>query len=330
MSEVDDLAREYEKAQQKLREIRRLLTDRIIKHLIGRSVGPGACTEVGVSRILGMPRTTVRNVMQDLISEGVLYQEPTRSRPAFKPYTVKSVVCAMEKGYVSFTKEEFDRLFAVMEKGEDDGYGSWGMPFVGGEVNGKPIYRFLTGSLRNSLRDLTTRFREFEVKVSVSDLLGQAYGEEDQRRIVLMCPEYELLNDLVKTDWFPLGSWIPYEDLEPSPSKPEEAKKLLCEGIESKLRLAMACARRFLDISGKEGFAQYAERFAQERGKGFPMECVWAYAISLRHAARLGKAVGISDDIVDQCEKMACELDALVGPVAERAGTRPKAEGRSR
>jgi len=312
VSEVVDLAEEYEKAQQKLKEVRGLLSDRIIKHLIGRSVGPGASTEVGVSQILGMPRTTVRNVMQDLISEDVLYQEPTRSRPTFKPYSVKSVLTALEKGYVSFTKEEFEDLFRVMEKGEDTGYGSWGMPFIGDVIDGKHINRFLTASLRNSLKELMTRFREFRKEESVSDLLRRFYGEDRHREIMLMFPEHEILNDMVEPGEGLLARWIPFQEARSNTATPEETGNLLRKGIEAKLKTALSTAQEFIDEVGPEGFPSFKERFEEQTGKSFPKEAVWGYTSALRQAGHLGREVGVSEGLLMELEGALSKLDSMV------------------
>ena len=326
VSEEIDLAEEYEKAQKRLKEVRGLLADRIIKHLIGHSVGPGACTEVGVSQILGMPRTTVRNVMQDLISEEILYQEPTRSRPTFKPYSVKSVISALDKGYVSFTKKEFDEIFSVMEKVEEDEYGLWGMPFVGQKIKGKQINRFLTASLRNSLKELMTRFREFQPRESFSDLLVQSYGEETHKEIVLMFPEHEILNDMVEQDQGLLARWITFNEDRDHPTTPEEARHLFCQSIEEKIRSALSIAQEFIRTVESIDFQTFAKKFQEDHERSFPKECLWGYTKALKHATNLGKQVEVSQQLIQELETTISKLDTITKsePKATRAKSKKK------
>jgi len=309
MLEGSDLAGEYEKAFRKLKEIRGMLSDRVIKQLLLWSVRPRECTEYMVSSRLGMPRSTVRKVMQDLESEGILY---TQDLVTVKPYRVRNLTVAIEKGYVSFTKEEFDKVFSVGETNE-----SWdshtGSPIVGDMIDGELVHRYLGPSQKDSIRELLGRFHQFEPRDSLWDLLSEAYGEKNAKRLSLMEPEYAILSDATQQYRRPPADWIPISaDTDLSSLDADGARKLLRNSIEAKLSSAAKMATRFLDCVKKEGYQSFVAKLSQERGISFPKECVWAMAYSLRCGSRLGRSIGVQKELADQCEELATTMEQVV------------------
>ncbi len=309
MSRMDGLAEEYERTLARLKEIRGKLSDSVIKTLIKGTLGPRDCTELAISQQLGMPRSTVRKVMQELASEGILEVEDLG---IFKPYKVKSLVVAIEKGHVSFTKDEFDQLFSVSEIGHEGPSGFWGEPFVGDEVRGKLVQRYLSPSQRSSIRGLLRRFHEFEAEDTFWDRLVESYGEDELKEIWLMFPEQAVLNDAIERYRRFSADWVPIiGEMEPSDMSPEEAREVFSKTILTKLWSASKMAQRFLEKVEREGYGPLTERLSQEKGKQFLTESVWAIALSLAYGSKLGMKVGVAKDLTDQLDELALRIKSL-------------------
>jgi len=304
------LAEEYERTLGRLKEIRGQLADHVIKALIKGALGPGDCTELAVSQRLGMPRSTVRKVMQELASEGILEVEDLG---IFKPYKVKSLVEAIEKGYVSFTKGEFEELFSVGEIGLEGRSGLWGNPFVGDEVRGKLVQRFLSPSQRSSIRGLLRRFHEFEREDLLWKRLVESYGEDELKEIWLMFPEQVVVNDAIESYRRLSSDWIPIiGEMEPPDLTPDQAREILSKTVGTKLSSALKMAERFAKSAEKEGYQQLAEKLSKEKDKTLLKESVWAFALSLRYGSKLGKKVGVSEDLANRLDEMSCRLESLI------------------
>jgi hypothetical protein len=307
VSKMGSLAEEYEKTLKRLEEIRGQLADSVIKALIKGPAGPKDCTELAVSTRLGMPRSTVRNVMQELSSEDIL---EVQDLVTIKPYKVRSLVKALEKGYVSFTLEEFHDIFAVGQIGEESWI--WGDPFVGDRVRGELVQRFLSPSQRSSIRGLLAQFHEFRGEDTLWDRLVEAYGEDELKEIWLMSPEQAIINDAIQGRRRFSDEWIPsVGEIEPPDVSPKEAREILTTTILTKTGNLLKLAEEFADQAEKKGFAKLVEELPKTKGNKLLKESVWAIALALRYAAKLGATIGVDNQIIARCSKTADRLEAL-------------------
>jgi len=303
------LAEEYERTLGRLKEIRGHLADHVIKALIKGALGPGDCTELAVSQRLGMPRSTVRKVMQELASEGILEVEDL---VIFKPYKVKSLVEALEKGYVFFTRKEFEEIFSVGEIGSESSSGFWGEPFVGDEVRGKLVQRYLSPSQRSSIRGLLRRFHEFGREDTLWKRLAESYGEDELKEIWLMYPEQVVLNEAIESYRRLSTEWIPIiGEMEPPDLTPDQAREIFSKTVARKLSSALKMAEGFAKDAEKEGYQQLTERLSKEKNKTFPKESVWAVALSLRYGSELGRKAGVPEDLTTRLDEVSSRLGSL-------------------
>ena len=234
-----------------------------------------------------------------------------------KPYKVRSLVKALEKGYVSFTPDEFHEIFAVGQIGAESWI--WGDPFVGDRVRGELVQRFLPPSQRSSIRGLLAHFHEFRGQDTLWDCLVEAYGEDELKEIWLTCPEQAVINDAIQGRRRFSDEWIPsVGEMEPPDVSPKEARKILTKTILTKTDNLLKLPEDFADRAGKNGFADLVEELAKTRSKRLLKESVWAMALALRYAAELGAKIGVESEIIGHCSETADRLEAMTKEVSPK------------
>ena len=74
----------------------------VIRYLLLNSSGLKKCTELAISENLEVPRSTIMKVLSDLSEEPVL---ESQGFSTVKPYMIKSIGLAVDRGYVSFASK---------------------------------------------------------------------------------------------------------------------------------------------------------------------------------------------------------------------------------
>ena len=330
LKEYRKIAQEYIRALESVKEAKRKLTEVIIKYLIANSIDLSNCTELAISKNLGLPRSIVRSILSELVDKLILRVENLGN---IKPYVFTScgIGGALDLLHISFTKEELHELLGAKESKEIKG-ALHGAPLVYDQINGKTIARYRGYAADLCLDTLVKRFLEF-VEAYEADLnkrrerVVKAFSEKRLKELNLMLPELKAFEKLVQTSWTPGIPFIFGEILRESVREidnlpPEGVRKIVRERYEEMLKKALSKLKRFAFVLEKLGYEGLHEYFkdkvpisyrlivsGEKPQYGFRDEYLWATTLALREGCRVAEKLGVDRKLISEAKLIADILD---------------------
>lgn len=323
MENVRKVAEKYASAIEALEDVRRELSDAIIKYIIANSYRPKRCTESAIVEALGIPRSTIRRVLADLTEEPVLKIEDYGT---IKPYSLEGIGYAIDINYVSFNRTEIKELLGAKEMPKRiNDEPTLGYPQVQMDLpDGKIIVRYRGPAADKCLERLIQRFYGYmATKMEVK--LEKAFGEKTSRELSLLVPEMQAFEKTVAPPSF-LGILLSKElmDIDPE-SSIEEIKKSLKSAIEGQLQFVSRRLEAFAKLLEEKGYKGTLEYFkdhipSEERYVGnyppfdyrFRNEYLWATTLALKEGCIVAERIGADPKLLQRLRKLADSLDVAV------------------
>jgi len=312
-------ASHYSKALESVAQAKKKLAEVVIKYIIANGIDLGKCTELSISENLGLPRSTVRSILLDLVEEKVLKVSEYGNT---KPYMLSEIGIGIALDWMglSFTRAEVNALLASKEAEELKGM-LVGSPLVFSEVNGKRIARYRGLAADQCLGTLIGRFFEY-VEEGFYEKLRKAFDEKTLRELELLNPELIAFERLVAPPP-PIGEWAreKLQELDDNAS-PGDIRKIIVESYEKNLEHVIRKLEKFaaiLEEMGYEGLHKHFKGKAPSRGiliKGksvpeyrFHDEYLWATTLALREGCKIGQKIGANPELLKEALLLADVLD---------------------
>lgn len=334
VEDVKKLAKEYEEAIESIKGVKSRLYSVIIKYLLASSYDPSKRTEAKLTEELGLPRSTVRKALAELSEEGVL--NFSAFGESIKPYGVESLGRALDRGYVTLTREEIDNYLGVKER--EGYYGSFSGQCISRIENGKPLYRYRGEDDIKRLRYLILRFLSFtsnladEQTTKKTNILRTITGSEIYRRLEPYFMEREsldLFHEQTGLDILGFSRELAKE-LEKSETVTEESVKMaIRKSMERRLENVLFILQPFIDLLKNEGFQGAAKRLDEMKRKEkrrwvvdyyegdpykFRKEYVWGVTLALRDGCTISEKAGADPELI----KKARETTEFINRVMEK------------
>ncbi len=312
---LSEIAEEYTKLEERLRELKRKLYDTVIKYLIENSADLDKCTELAISENLGIRRSLVRSMLKELHKLRIVEcVEVGRS----KPYVIESIGMALDVGFVSFTREELNRILKIKEGTKLKG----SFMFHPG-VCKSGVCRYRGRGERRVLKTLVGRFFNY----LYANFYEKCFTLKEIEKINLLLPEADSLN-LLFEETLP---YLPGLFIRLSPelieAKPDEILRHLREETSEKIKCILACLKRFMKVleeMGYEGLVEWSKKqkifvdvvkgFEEEYKveRYFRKEYVWAVTLLLREACKFAEAIGVDKSLIEEALRICDILDLAV------------------
>ncbi len=332
LKEYRQIAQEYIKALESVKEAKRKLTEVIIKYLIANSIDLSNCTELAISKNLGLPRSIVRSILSELVEKHILRVEGIGN---IKPYvfTDCGIGGALDLLHISFTRKELHDLLETKESEKVKG-AIYGVPLICDKINGRPVARYRGYAADLCLDTLVKRFLEFLEAYEVDldkrkEKIVKAFGEKTLRELNLMLPELKAFEKLMQASWTPgLPSIFGiFPEMKNSLKEidnltPEEVKKVVIKRYEEMLKEALGKFKKFAFILEKLGYEGLHEYFknkvpiyyridvpGEQPKYGFRDEYLWAATLALREGCKIAEKLGVDSSLIKEAKMLADILD---------------------
>ena len=319
LTDLRSSTQQYVKAIESMRQARKGLAEIVVKYVIANGVDLARCTELAISENLGLPRSTVRSVLLDLVEEGVLKCNESGNT---KPFVVSEVGIGVALDWLdlTFTKQEVHELLSAKQTEGLKGLLA-GSPLVFEEIGGKRVARYRGLAAAQCLGTLTGRFVEY-VEVGFEEKIREAFGRDLLEELRFLSPELNSFGALV-TPSPVIGAWAT-GDLQESEDdmSAKDIKKAVVQSYERSLSRVVRRLRRFASLLEEEGYEGLHERLSSKipsrdvmfRGDCAPKfrfhdEFLWATTLALREGCKAGEKIGVKQAIVDEAMSLADVLD---------------------
>lgn len=343
-----ETAREYVKALETVKEARRKVAEAIIKYLIANSHDLNKCTELAISRELGLPRSIVRSILSELADMHVV---EAKTAGNVKPYVFTQVGIGAAIDYLglTFTKEEIRQLLGAKEEEVAEKRAGFisGCPFISRKVKGGYLRRYRGCGADLCLDTLVKRFFEY-VNADTgksgerTEKIKQAFGEDLLQELELLLPEFKSYE---KLKYPPLPALPPgfntlfqkiYDKIDQL--APDEIRKEVAAEIENDIKNVLNKLKKFaslLEELGYEGLRQHFKNITptcnvlllstQKPDYKFHDEYLWATTLALRETCKIAQKLGASQKLIKEALLLAEALDTALekryrGKRAEKAG----------
>ena len=327
------IAREYVKALEDVRETKRKVMEAIIKYLIANSYDLSKCTELAISRELGLPRSIVRSILSELVDKQILEM---KSAGNVKPYVFTRVGIGAALDYLglSFTREELHELLSAKEKVVKKSFGFMsGCPFISRKRKEGYLIRYRGCGADLCLDTLVKRFFEylnFNGKLRERfEKVKQALGDEVLEELELLLPEFKSMEKLIYPSLpiLPLGFSILLRNILDKVDElpPSEIKQKIIEEFEKHLKTILNKLKSFaslLEERGYEGLHKSFENIEPIHYKlilsdekpvyRFHDEYLWATTLALRETCKIAQKIGVSKDLISDALLIADILDTAL------------------
>jgi len=319
LTDLRNSTQQYVRAIESMRQARKGLSEVVIKYVIANGVDLARCTELAISENLGLPRSTTRSVLLDLVEEGVLKCNESGNT---KPYVISEsgIGIALDWLDLTFTKEEVHELLSAKQTEGLKGLLA-GSPLVFEEIEGKKVARYRGLATAQCLGTLTGRFIEY-VEVGFEEKLREAFGQDLLKELRLLSPELSSFEVLV-TPSPVIGAWATggLQELEDEVSA-KDIKKAVVQSYERSLSSVVRRLRRFASLLEEEGYERLHDRLSSKtpsrdvmfKGSSIPRfrfhdEFLWATTLALREGCEVGEKMGVERAILDEARSLADALD---------------------
>ncbi|MFB0502391.1 MAG: hypothetical protein ACETWE_00985 [Candidatus Bathyarchaeia archaeon] len=327
MENVRKVAEKYASAMKALEDVKRDLSDAIIKYIIANSYRPKTCTETAIVEALGIPRSTIRRVLADLTEEEPVLK--VEDYGTIKPYSLEGIGYAIDRNYVSFSRKEIRELLTARELPErvrDEP--TLGHPQVQMDLpDGKTVVRYRGPAADLCLERLIQRFYGY-MATDLDEKLARAYGEQTSRELTLLAPEMQAFEKTVRPHTLAsfLGGVLSKELMGIDPdSSLEEIKELLKAAVEAELQYVQKRLESFAQLLDDKGYKGTLDHFkdhipSEERYVGdyppfdyhFRNEYLWATTLALREGCIVAEKIGADLELLQRLRKLADALDISV------------------
>jgi len=328
LEKYKEVAHRYVKAMESLREARRELAEIIIKYLIANSAELSKCTELAISKNLGLPRSIVRSILSELVDKHIL---EVKGMGNVKPYTFTKVGigAALDWMDLSFTREEINELLRAKETEKLTGC-ICASPLVSKKVNDKPVARYRGCDADLCLDTLVKRFLECVGNDSkkMSEKIKTAFGEDVLRELELLLPELKAFEKLIYDLWIP---GIPFGlewafrgiigKLDRLPV--EDIKRAVVSEYEKALKSILNRLKKFASLLEELGYEGLHKHFEGKKYVYYKLEGVeegkpkfrfhdaylWATTLALREGCVVGEKLGVDPNLINEARSLADALD---------------------
>jgi len=324
LENVRKVAEKYASAMKALEDVKKELSDAIIKYIVANSYRPKMCTESAIVEALGIPRSTVRRVLSDLtVEEPVLKVDDYGT---IKPYSLEGVGYAIDRNYVSFNRTEIIELLGAKEMPKRiTGEPTLGYPQVQMDLpDGRTIVRYRGPAADLCLERLIQRFYGY-MATNMDVKLRKAFGEQTRRELNLLVPEMQAFKKTVTPPSL-LGILPSKELMDVDPeSSVEDIKNALKAAVEGQLQFVSRRLEAFAKLLEEKGYRGTLEHFkdhipTEERYVGdyppfdyrFRNEYVWATTLALREGCIVAEKIGADPKLLQKLRKLADALDIAV------------------
>lgn len=318
LSDFRKMASQYSQAVESVKQARGKLTELIIKYIIANGVDLGKCTELAISENLGLPRSTVRSILLDLVDENILRASEFGNT---KPYVLTDfgVGIAIDWLNISFTKEEVNELLAA-KRAEDLRGMLAGNPLMFSEIDGKRVAIYRGIAADQCLRTFIGRFFDY-VEEGFYEKLRRAFGERTLKELELLGPEL-ISFEILTTPTPPMGEWASKElrDLDEGASA-EDVRKTIIKSFENNLKYVVQRLEKFAALLEEKGYDGMHAYFRQKqpsrdivvRGKlpefRFHDEFLWATTLAVRESCKVGEKIGADISLLKRARLLSDVLD---------------------
>jgi len=327
MDDMKKLAEKYSAALETIKEVKSRLTGVIIKYLLLNSSELKKCSELAISENLGVPRGTIRKVLQDLSQELALEYEDLDT---IKPYIVKSIGYSVDRGYVSFTKDELQEILKVKEVQTQEfaGYVHYHTG-VSQKVDDKPLTRYLTPGAAKCYETFVGRFYSYLHAAEVNEKLQKAYDPETQKQLGLLMPELSTFR--IATDFrflSPLPVWSSSELILLGPeATPQDLKESVKKKWEQEIEFVLDRLETFANNLIELGYKGTTKKLGEPKikidyysGADYPpiiteefrKEYLWATTMALRNGCRIAEKLGVEKNLIERAMRRSDILDKAV------------------
>jgi len=323
MEDLKKLAEKYTAALETIKEVKSQLTSAIIKYLLLNSSELKKCTELAISENLGVPRGTIRKVLQNLSEEPVLEFEDFGT---VKPYMVKSIGYAVDRGYVSFSKDELQEILKIKETPTTTVEYFSSKTSISTKVDEKPLTRYLTPGAAKCFNTFVGRFYSYLPVAEINEKLRKAYDPEKQEELKLLLPELSAFSSATGFHSI-VPPWSSSEliFLEPEAS-PEDAKGVVKRRWEREIEYVLDRLETFARYIEELGWRGTAEKFGKPKFQidhygdvDFPpinwelkKEYLWATTMALRNGCKIAEKLGVEKNLIERAIRLSDILDKAV------------------
>jgi hypothetical protein len=324
LEDFKKLGERYSLAIKTLDDIKRDLSEAVIKYVIANSYTPKKCTESAIAEALGIPRSTIRNVLSDLTKKEPILE--FQDYGTIKPYKLRGIGYAIDRNYLSFSKEEIKLLLGAKQLSKRLSGVTIGYPQVQMDLpNGKTVVRYRGPAADLCLERLIQRFYGY-MATKIDKKISKIYGEETSRELDLLAPEMKAFEKTVTPQTiasFPgIGSILSKDllDLVPETSI-KEIRDYLKESMKGQLQYVQKKLEIFenlLEEMGYDGVLAYFKDHipSEERYIGsyppfdyrFRNEYLWATTLALREGCSIAEKIGVDSEFLD---KLITKIKAL-------------------
>ncbi len=333
MKRIEDIADRYSKALESIKDIRSELTDAVVKYLLINSSQFKKCTQLAISEHLGIPQSTIRRLLIELEEEWVL---KSREVGQAKPYEVSQLGYAMDRGYVSFDKQEVIEVLRPREYAEEKPKPrSISASFmIGDRRGGKMVTRYLTPGGAAAADVFVGRLMGFLPESPIDKALKKAFTEEKTKNLRFMFPEYGLFSQIFSgPEWPWRMSFRPFRPgKEPNPEGIRKSIQNEFEGRRAEVHSKLSILAQMFEKDGYRGMLNKEPVYKYHwysRGSDYPTdyrfrkEYVYGTTYSVRRGLDIGKELEIDKDNIEETRNLALALDMAMDeeyPGLEKGG----------
>jgi len=323
LEDLKKLAEKYTSALESIKEVRGQLTGMVIKYLLLNSSERKKCTELAMSEQLGIPRSVIRKILMDLSEEPVL---ETEDFGTVKPYMVKSIGYAVDRNYVTFTRDELQSILEIREMSKMPVEGLAVDTGVSEKIEGKPITRYLTLGATKCYSTFVGRFYSYLPIAEIEEKFRKAYEPKTYQELKLLMPEQGAFS---KAKGF--SAVIPLSSSEltlltPEMS-PEDIKNMVKRKWEQEIDYILDRLERFASCLEADGYQGTVEKLGKPKYQvdhyeaeaifppidwRFRKEYLWATTMALRNGCNVAEKLGVDEKLLERALTLSDILDAAV------------------
>jgi len=309
-------ARQYFEAVKSVEKAREELKKIIIKYIIA-DADLSKHTELAISENLGLPRSTIRSILVELLDEKVLRVEEIGN---VKPYIINDemgIGIAIDWLNLSFTREEINELLAAKEAKDFHG-----MMWIAWGASGRDTTRYRGYDADKCLKTLIARFLCYMDEIEGK--LREAFGEQTLEELTSLFPEIGSFVKLIEAPLPVAVKWAA-RDLQEmdEQSSVNDIKRVVVEAYENSLKSVVRKFKKvayILEEKGYEGLHEFFKGkkpvyFAYQVKNGkkpeyrFRDEYLWAATLALRESCKIGEKIGADPSLLKEARMLADALD---------------------
>jgi len=317
MEDLRKLAEKYKSALESIKEVKSQLTSVVIKYLLLNSHQLKKCTELAISENLGIPRGVIRKVLLELSAEPVLRCVDLGT---IKPYVVESIGYAIDRGYISFSRDELQEILSVKEPSEPIRDLVADAAVHGGR-------RLLSPGAAKCYFTLVGRFYSYLPTAEINEKLRKAYTPKTLEELDLLLPELSAFSKVTRFHAM-VSPWTLGEPLllgKDASSK--EIRESIKRRWEQEIGYVLNRLETFAGYLEKYGYKGTIEKLGEPKiqidyigGPDYPPiiskrlreEYIWATTMALRNGCKIAEKLGVEEKLIERALLLSEVLDEAV------------------